>query len=141
MKTKSAAKCGQPQINTHTCSRKCYESHEYKTKKMSRKITINMAQMIKNHNTDLNESPQNLQVLILHKPSEIKLKSKTCVWLPVFLTATRSVSETSIHIFYRIMEQRNCVQQKTKGTACAHWKYMQFTLTGYTSPTEHLPSC
>jgi hypothetical protein len=71
----------------------------------TREITINMAKTSNNQNTGQNEPPQKLEVLILHKTSEMKQKCETCVRLPVFLIGTRSASLTSVHIFYRIMKQ------------------------------------
>jgi hypothetical protein len=58
----------------------------------TREITINMAKTTNNQNTGLNEPPQNLEVLILHKTPEMKQKCETCVKLSVFLTGTRSAS-------------------------------------------------
>ena len=71
----------------------------------TRKITINMPKTTNNQNTGLNEPPQKLEVLILHRTSEMKRTCETCVGLPVFMTGTRSAALTSVHIFYRTMKQ------------------------------------
>jgi hypothetical protein len=56
-------------------------------------ITINMAKTTNNHNIGLNESPQNLEVLILHKTSEMQQKCETYMGLPACLTATSQFYE------------------------------------------------